>query len=90
MSVRCLRDPTLPVGLADELESFVHVLIYNGVRFLFHTFAEIAVFVNAYFDDTVVNDRGQKSAPHAKLTAIKEGQLTLDASTLVFTKRKKV
>ena len=88
MSLRCLRDPTLPVGLADELESFVHVLIYNGVRFLFHNFAEIAAFVNAYFDDTVVDDRGKKSAPHAKDKSITMGRLTLCASTLVFTKRK--
>ena len=87
MSVRHLRDPTLPIGLAEELESFMHVLIYNGVRFLFHTFDQITGFVDAYFDGTVVNDRGQKSAPHAKTTSITQGQLTYDDSNLVFTQR---
>lgn len=78
MSLRYLRDPTLPVGLADELESFLHVLIYNGVRFLFHTFNNIAPFMDAYFDGALVEPNGQKSAPYGK-------DMSMDAGCLKYT-----
>ncbi|KAI0739908.1 hypothetical protein C8Q80DRAFT_1357572 [Daedaleopsis nitida] len=84
MSLRCLRDPTLPVLLPDELESFLHALLYNAIRFVLHNFDDVDGFVNAYFDDTVVKHNSQQSAPHAKTTAMTTGELALDEDILLF------
>lgn len=55
MSLRCLKDSTLPVLVPDELESFLYVLLYNAVRFLLHNIDDTPEFVRDYFDNASVN-----------------------------------
>ncbi|KAI0364858.1 hypothetical protein BV20DRAFT_955364 [Pilatotrama ljubarskyi] len=48
---------TRPVIVADELESFLHVLIFYAVRFIPNTLPDVAEFVTHYFD-TFERQRG--------------------------------
>ncbi|KAI0764206.1 hypothetical protein BD413DRAFT_196048 [Trametes elegans] len=43
---------TLPVTVADELESFFHVLLFFAIRFMRHSIkdSDVPAFVNQYFD----------------------------------------
>ena len=50
MSINLLEHLGLSVDTADELEAFLHVLLYNAVRFLIHNLDPIVPFVQKYFD----------------------------------------
>ncbi len=49
MSVYSLTYPARPVSIADELESFFHVLLYLAVRLLRITSIDVGGFVKTYF-----------------------------------------
>ena len=65
-----------PVGIADELESFVHVLVYGCVRFIKHNFNSITGFMWSYFDGFSVNDLREAICPPTKSTCLTWGELT--------------
>ena len=50
MSVYSLTFPGHPVSIADELESFFHVLLYLAVRFLRTNLSNAGAFIESYFD----------------------------------------
>ena len=50
MSINLLEHLGFPVTVADELEAFLHVLLYNAVRFLIHNCDLVVPFVKGYFD----------------------------------------
>ena len=50
MSVNLLEHRSLAVTLPEELEAFLHVLIYNAVRFLRHNYDPVVPFIKKYFD----------------------------------------
>ena len=66
MSLRYLRDPTLPILVPDELESFFNVLLYNAVRFLLHNIDDTPGFVHDYFDNASVGINYSQGPPKAK------------------------
>ncbi|KAI0739918.1 hypothetical protein C8Q80DRAFT_1241018 [Daedaleopsis nitida] len=84
MSLRCLEDPALPVLLPDELESFTHALLYNGVRFLTHNLDHIEGFVTTYFDESPLDGKNRNSAPHGKSTSIFTGMIMFGSQPLIF------
>ncbi|KAI0740025.1 hypothetical protein C8Q76DRAFT_790508 [Earliella scabrosa] len=49
MSIWLLQHPEIPVTIPDELESFLHVLIYPAVRRVRHNFDDIRGFIDSYF-----------------------------------------
>ncbi|KAI9062371.1 hypothetical protein FKP32DRAFT_1686614 [Trametes sanguinea] len=51
MSVNTLKQPKSHVQIADELESFLHVMIYCAIRYLPHTCKYVGDFLYHYFDD---------------------------------------
>ncbi|KAL6301564.1 hypothetical protein BKA93DRAFT_828209 [Sparassis latifolia] len=51
LSVRTLNNPFRTITVEDELESFFHVLLYFGVRYLRHNILDVDVFISKYFDD---------------------------------------
>ncbi|TBU40240.1 hypothetical protein BD309DRAFT_361855 [Dichomitus squalens] len=65
MSVNLLRHVTKPIQISDELESFLHVLVYYAVRYLHSNCKHVESWVNAYFHEYVGPGRdlccGQKS-----------------------------
>ncbi|KAI9062379.1 hypothetical protein FKP32DRAFT_840879 [Trametes sanguinea] len=51
MSVYMQDHPEAQVEIADELESFLHVMIYCAIRYLTHTCGDVGRFMYSYFDD---------------------------------------
>ncbi|KAI0653517.1 hypothetical protein C8Q70DRAFT_1059229 [Cubamyces menziesii] len=49
-SVNALRYPTARIEIADELESFFHVLLYCAMRFLPNTCNDVSLFIHKFFD----------------------------------------
>ncbi|KAH9889453.1 hypothetical protein C8Q73DRAFT_159451 [Cubamyces lactineus] len=50
LSVNALRHPKAQIEIADELESFFHVLLYCAIRFLPHTCDDVSRFMYDFFD----------------------------------------
>ena len=62
MSVASLRDVLHVVDIADEIESFFNVIIYNAVRYMPHTLKHFTTaFIDEYF-------HGYKRLPNGHLT----------------------
>ena len=65
MSVNLLSNLANPVKIADELESFFHVLVYYAVRYLHSNCDEVDSFIQGYFHNYAGPQRlygcGQKS-----------------------------
>ncbi|RPD77269.1 hypothetical protein L226DRAFT_611594 [Lentinus tigrinus ALCF2SS1-7] len=76
MSWNLLSYPGDPVRIADELEAFLHVLIYGSVRFIFHDFNTITGFMYSYFHGFTVDDNGNFACPPAKISSLITGSLT--------------
>ncbi|EJF57852.1 hypothetical protein DICSQDRAFT_111022 [Dichomitus squalens LYAD-421 SS1] len=51
MSVNILRDPSQPVKVSDELESFFHVLLYYCVRYLCSNCGCPTSYIENYFEN---------------------------------------
>ena len=74
-SARNLDRPDVPVLIADELESFFHVLLYNAVHFLPHNYESVRAFVAQYFDGYDIDMEGNYSCPALKRTTMERGLL---------------
>ena len=71
LSLHCLEHPNLPVTIPDELESFLHVLVYNATRFLRHNIDPISYLISSYFDG-YSQENGQYFSPEDKRSCIME------------------
>ncbi|KAH9914368.1 uncharacterized protein BXZ73DRAFT_54968 [Epithele typhae] len=76
--VRCLLDPRSPIKVADELESFFHVFLYNSVRLVPSNLLNVQHFVWSYFDarDPHPTKKDETSVSDKKHAAIVEGKIT--------------
>ena len=74
MSVGTLLRKTKPRTIADDLESFLYVLVYYAVRFLPHNLSDEATerFFHSYFDDYVEGPSGY-SCGHMKYFTMRRG-----------------
>ncbi|KAI0368161.1 hypothetical protein BV20DRAFT_969455 [Pilatotrama ljubarskyi] len=79
---------TRPIVVADELESFFHVLVYYAVRFLPSTLPSVTKFVIEYFD-TFTRDpsTGERSSGEFKRSTLTHGQLSNQSVPLEFLKK---
>ncbi|KAI0333008.1 hypothetical protein GY45DRAFT_1245751 [Cubamyces sp. BRFM 1775] len=50
LSANALKRPKAQIEIADELESFFHVLLYCAIRFLPHTCSDVSQFMYSFFD----------------------------------------
>ncbi|OSD02248.1 hypothetical protein PYCCODRAFT_1411147 [Trametes coccinea BRFM310] len=74
MSVAYIRNhPRQPVSVADELESFFHVLLFYAVRLLRHNVQDVRFFLSEYFDSFTVVDGVRRDCSTAKSTAMHTG-----------------
>ncbi|KAI1781739.1 hypothetical protein LXA43DRAFT_907881 [Ganoderma leucocontextum] len=82
MSALTLLDASKLIEIADDLESFFHVLIYYAIRYLPHNLADNAVgrFLYNYFDDYTDGVSGFTCGP-AKYYAMKTGVIDLTLIT---------
>ena len=85
MSVPCLLDSEKQIEVQDELESFLHVLIYDGLRFVGHNLTRLEThdFFKQYFDAYSVTLSGETCGPK-KLAVIQNGELRTETQSIVF------
>ncbi|KAL7277792.1 hypothetical protein ACG7TL_008735 [Trametes sanguinea] len=76
MSVHIQDRPAAQVEIADELESFLHVMIYCAIRYLPHTCADVGEFMYQFFDDGIRRGEAEYKCGALKRLVIKSGQLT--------------
>ncbi|KAI0764234.1 hypothetical protein BD413DRAFT_680533 [Trametes elegans] len=60
-SVAHVHHPDVPKQIADELESFFHVLMYHGVRYLRHDLRNPSSFIMRFYDTYGTNSGGGRS-----------------------------
>ncbi|KAI0710954.1 hypothetical protein C8Q76DRAFT_624510, partial [Earliella scabrosa] len=74
MSVHALNDPSRRIVLEDELESFLHVIIYHSVRFLESNLdsRDVRLFLRDYFDSFSPSSAGYRCGT-VKATAMASG-----------------
>ncbi|OSD02249.1 hypothetical protein PYCCODRAFT_1467912 [Trametes coccinea BRFM310] len=78
MSVAYIRNhPSQPVAVADELESFFHVLLFYAVRLLCHNVPDVRLYVTEYFDSFTVAEGARRDCSHLKSTAMAAGAIRL-------------
>ncbi|KAJ2982191.1 hypothetical protein NUW54_g10783 [Trametes sanguinea] len=78
MSVACIQyHPFRPVSVADELESFFHVLLFYAIRLLHHNAPNARFFVTTYFDSYSPRDDGTRNASDAKWIAMRTGKIEM-------------
>ncbi|KAI0741133.1 hypothetical protein C8Q76DRAFT_609013 [Earliella scabrosa] len=71
------------VEITDEMESFLHLLIWFAVRFLPHNCHDVGQFVMRYFDD-YMKDNGEYCCGVAKKAAMNVGSIWLSHGELTF------
>ncbi|KAI0707455.1 hypothetical protein C8T65DRAFT_740386 [Cerioporus squamosus] len=86
MSAFLLLNPTMPTTIADELESFCHVLIYGCIRRVRSSLDTIHEFLNDYFAGGSWDPKWKQPAcPSAKRDTIVRGQsLSFTTRDIVF------
>ncbi|RPD53576.1 hypothetical protein L226DRAFT_488350 [Lentinus tigrinus ALCF2SS1-7] len=84
MPLRCIKHPSLPVSVPDELESCFQVLLYNAVRFLLHNLPDVHSFVTHYFDNAIVIANDVADASPVKHSAINTGRIVFSQDVLHF------
>ncbi|TFK81952.1 hypothetical protein K466DRAFT_501216, partial [Polyporus arcularius HHB13444] len=83
MSRHILTHANQIVTIPDELESFVHVLIYAAVRLVHHNISDIRGFINYYFDGYVLTEDGY-GCPAGKRICITEAKLDDSEKDILF------
>ncbi|KAI0707471.1 hypothetical protein C8T65DRAFT_740400 [Cerioporus squamosus] len=83
MSRNILTHADQLVTIPDELESFVHVLIYAAVRLVDHNISDIRGFIHYYFDGYVITEDGY-GCPAGKRTCITEAKLDDSEKDILF------
>ncbi|KAI0641593.1 hypothetical protein C8Q79DRAFT_280113 [Trametes meyenii] len=77
MSVAYVENHPAVVTVADEIESFFHVLLFYAVRLLNHNIELVTEFIIDYFDDfKLMKDRTKRTCGALKALAMKNGQLS--------------
>ncbi|KAH9927513.1 uncharacterized protein BXZ73DRAFT_102643 [Epithele typhae] len=86
MSILWQKDATRLIGIDDELESFTHVLIFEGAIFLSHNWdvERIRTFIDQYFDQSVRDSVGGCTCSEYREKCIEKGILRLGGTELEF------
>ncbi|KAI0776300.1 hypothetical protein BD413DRAFT_610967 [Trametes elegans] len=79
MSVAALDDHQKEITVADELESFFHVLLYQAVRLLHHNLCDASVpqFLHDYYDSFHPGPAGEALCGPIKSQVISDGVISL-------------
>ncbi|TFK55665.1 hypothetical protein OE88DRAFT_1652083 [Heliocybe sulcata] len=81
MSIALLQDCGKVHEVSDDLESFIHVLVYEAVRYLplMDDLSDVSVpqFMRQYFDASIGRADGQMTGGHCKRANVLQGYLGL-------------
>ncbi|KAI0660024.1 hypothetical protein C8Q70DRAFT_932949 [Cubamyces menziesii] len=85
MSVAHVEHPKRPVVVADDLESFFHVVLYQAIRYLRHSYCDrVTEFIISYFDTFQQNKNGGRMCSEPKVNFVTEGKFRNARETLEF------
>ena len=86
MSAYLLSSPRTPTTIADELESFLHILVYGAVRRMESNVHPMRPFLEAYFSGCDWNIEAQTvCCPHAKReSVVMNGTLMMSGVPITF------
>ncbi|KAI0927318.1 hypothetical protein AcV5_007876 [Taiwanofungus camphoratus] len=73
-SVRLLTQPYEGTQIEDELESFLHVLLYHGIRHLRHNCTNVGAFMHEFFDAALLHD-GEYICGRRKWATMRLGEI---------------
>lgn len=76
----------VPITVADELESFFHVMLFYAVRYLPHTITNVPNFIIDYFDTFTQEGAGDRYCSPQKVMVIRLASLAYAKGTLSFLK----
>ncbi|KAI0641638.1 hypothetical protein C8Q79DRAFT_1014076 [Trametes meyenii] len=82
-----VSDWSRPIEVADELESFFHVMLFYAVRFLRNNLGNVGLFVLQYFDTFQSGKDGRRYCSPSKLAAVRDKRLELYGIKLRFLKK---
>ncbi|KAJ8462770.1 hypothetical protein ONZ51_g10695 [Trametes cubensis] len=89
MSVAHVERPKRPVVVADDLESFFHVVLYQAIRYLRHSYRDrVTEFIISYFDTFQQTQSGGRMCSQHKVQFVTKGDFSNARKTLVFYKAK--
>ncbi|OBZ74038.1 hypothetical protein A0H81_06280 [Grifola frondosa] len=74
MSAHILDNRYRSPSIEDELESFFHVLLYYGIRFLPHNQPDVGQYMNSFFDNYTY-DNGEYKCGSMKQTTMASGHI---------------
>ncbi len=78
MAAFLLNNPSAVISIPDELEAFLHVIIFYVIRFLPHNCRNVGKFMNNYFDGFEPGiGQGEYYCGMHKQTAMHSGKITL-------------
>ncbi|GBE86380.1 predicted protein [Sparassis crispa] len=86
MSALSLQNPYKPITLQDDLESFVHLVVYEAIRFLPHNIPAINVgtFIWRYFDAAIPYNGEYYVCGDKKWSTMKDGELEDTSGKIIF------
>ena len=86
MSVPCLLHAGKAIEIPDELESFLHVLIYDASRFVSHSLTRLQThaFYRSYFDGQSLGVDGSATCSVVKRTVVETAKLNAENVPIVF------
>ncbi|KAI0947737.1 hypothetical protein AcW1_009421 [Taiwanofungus camphoratus] len=73
-SAKLLKKPDRAAEVPDELESFLHVLLYMGIKYLPHNCPDVGAFMYEYFDEARLCN-GQYICGRRKWEAMRHGEI---------------
>ncbi|KAH9849441.1 hypothetical protein C2E23DRAFT_737236 [Lenzites betulinus] len=76
----------VPITVADELESFFHVMLFYAVRYLPHTITNVPNFIIDYFDTFKLDGAGDRYCSLEKRVAMRHATIEHTNGTLSFLK----
>ncbi|PIL29454.1 hypothetical protein GSI_08396 [Ganoderma sinense ZZ0214-1] len=84
MSVYSVQNPSIPVSIPDELESFLHVFLYLALRYLRSSLQSPGIFMFHYFKSSWTDHDGKTLCAPLKQDVVCNGQLMFDQKPTSF------
>ena len=84
MSVYSIQHPDIPVSIPDELESFLHVLLYLALRCLRSSLKTPGNFIHRYFMSSETDDDGRTLCAELKQQVVSNGELVFNRKPVSF------
>ncbi|KAI0628954.1 hypothetical protein C8Q77DRAFT_1066547 [Trametes polyzona] len=86
-SARALTDLSKKIDVADEMESFFHLLLYLSIRYLPHNIDNVGKFIEEYFDGHMIKADLEYYGGYVKSSMMRAGRIRYPNEDLRFLDR---